>query len=148
MRKADKLIGSAFVIAGLLGASSLLAQGGPHGARNYDPKTVETVAGKVVSVENITPPHPGAGMGGGMGMHLNLQTDKETIPVHLGPAWFMQKQSPQIETGDAIVVTGSRVTFDGKPAIIAAEIRKGDKVIKLRDQNGVPLWAGRGQRGQ
>ena len=83
-----------------------------------------------------------------MGMHLNLQTDKETIPVHLGPAWFMQKQSPQIATGDAIVVTGSRVTFDGKPAIIAAEIKKGDKVIRLREQNGVPLWAGRGQRGQ
>jgi DNA/RNA endonuclease YhcR with UshA esterase domain len=84
----------------------------------------------------------------GMGIHLNLQTDKETIAVHLGPDWFMKKQSPQIETGDAIEVTGSRVTFDGKPAIIAAEIKKGNKVIKLRDQNGVPLWSGRGRQGQ
>jgi hypothetical protein len=30
----------------------------------------------------------------------------------------MKKQTPQIETGDKITVTGSRMMMDGKPAII------------------------------
>ena len=77
-----------------------------------------------------------------------LQTDKETIAVHLGPAWYIDKQTPKIETNDTITVTGSRVTIDGKPAIIAAQVKKGNEVLKLRDENGIPAWsrAGRGNQ--
>jgi hypothetical protein len=32
--------------------------------------------------------------------------------------------------------------FDGKPTIIAAEVKKGDGILKLRDKNGFPMWAG------
>jgi hypothetical protein len=32
--------------------------------------------------------------------------------------------------------------LDGKPALIAAEVKKGDEVMKLRDANGVPAWSG------
>lgn len=39
-------------------------------------------------------------------------------------------------------VTGSRVTFDGKPAIIAAEVKKGGETLKLRDEKGRPVWSG------
>ena len=46
------------------------------------------------------------------------------------------------EAGDLVVVKGSRVTFAGNPAIIAAEVKKGDAVLKLRDENGFPAWAG------
>jgi hypothetical protein len=41
-----------------------------------------------------------------------------------------------------VEVKGSRVTFEGKPAIIAAEVKKGDEVLKLRDENGFPMWSG------
>jgi hypothetical protein len=34
------------------------------------------------------------------------------------------------------------VTFEGKPAIIAAEIKKGDETLRLRDDAGVPAWSG------
>ena len=117
----------------LLGRTDLLAQ------RRFDPKTVETLSGTVVSVDRQA-----AGRNANRGIHLTLQTEKETISVHLGPAWFMDKQKPRIDSGDKIGVTGSRVTFDGRPAIVAAEIRKGDEVLKLRDQTGVPVWSGRG----
>lgn len=43
---------------------------------------------------------------------------------------------------DTIAMTGSRVMMDAKPAIIAAQIKKGDEVLKLRDENGVPAWSG------
>ncbi len=39
---------------------------------------------------------------------------------------------------------GSKITFDGAPAIIAAEIKMVDTVLKLRDDNGFPVWAGTG----
>jgi hypothetical protein len=44
--------------------------------------------------------------------------------------------------GDKIEVKGSRVTISGKPAIIAAEVKKGDTILVLRDSAGIPAWAG------
>ena len=108
-------------------------------SRMYNPQTVETLTGDVVSVESI----PGRGGGRSYGVHLTLKTDKETIPVHLGPSWYIDKQNIKIEPKDKVKVTGSRVSFEGKPTIIAAEVKKGDKVLKLRDQAGIPMWAGR-----
>jgi len=106
-------------------------------ARLYDGKTVETVKGEVVSVQTFTP-----GKGMGYGVHLQLKTDKETLPVHLGPAWYIENQDTRIEAKDVVEVRGSRVTFEGKPALIAAEVKKGDETLRLRDQDGYPAWAG------
>jgi hypothetical protein len=47
-----------------------------------------------------------------------------------------------IEPKDLVEVTGSRLTFQGKPALIAAEVRKGEEMLKLRDDSGYPVWAG------
>ena len=38
-----------------------------------------------------------------------------------------------IAPGDKVEVTGSRITYEGKPTIIAAEVKKGGQVLKLRD---------------
>jgi hypothetical protein len=110
--------------------------GGQYG-RLYDTKTVETISGEVTRVQEMTPYR-----GMGRGVHLMLKTDKETISVHLGPAWYIERQDTKIATGDKIEVNGSRITYEGKPAIIAAEIHKGDEVLMLRDANGIPMWAG------
>lgn len=110
--------------------------GGQYG-RLYDPKTVETVSGEVTAVEELTP-----FKGMGRGVHLMLKTDTETISVHLGPAWYLERQDTKIAPGDKIEVKGSRITYLGKPALIAAEIHKGDGVLVLRDANGNPMWAG------
>jgi len=106
-------------------------------ARLYDAKTLETVKGEVVSVQTFTP-----GKGMGYGVHLELKTDKETLPVHLGPAWYIENQDTKIEAKDVVEARGSRVTFEGKPALIAAEVKKGDETLRLRDQDGYPAWAG------
>ena len=60
----------------------------------------------------------------------------------------MEKQTPHIKGNDTIIVTGSRVTFDGKPAIIAAEVKKGNEILNLRDENGIPAWKGAGRGNQ
>jgi hypothetical protein len=64
------------------------------------------------------------------------------MSVHLGPAFYLENQDVKIEPKDKVEVKGSRVTFGGKPAIIAAEVKKGDEVLKLRDENGFPMWSG------
>jgi len=110
---------------------------GSNYQRMYNPATVETISGTVVSVDKITPTR-----GMYYGIHLKLKTDKETIDVHLGPGWYIERLDTKIVQGDYIEVSGSRVMFAGNPAIIAAEVKKGGAVLKLRDENGFPLWAG------
>jgi hypothetical protein len=105
--------------------------------RMYDPKAMETISGEVISVDRIT---PAKGMSGGV--HMNVKTDKETISVHLGPSWYLENQDVKIEAKDKVEVKGSRISFGGKPAIIAAEVKKGDEVLKLRDDAGFPVWSG------
>ncbi len=103
----------------------------------YDLKTVETISGEVVSVEKITPRK-----GMSYGIHLMVKTDRENISVHLGPGWYIENQDVTIEPNDIVKIKGSRITFNGKPAIIAAEVNKGDDILKLRDESGFPAWSG------
>jgi hypothetical protein len=112
---------------------------GPRSSYNkmYDPKTVETISGEVISVERITP-----GKGMSAGLHINVKTDKETISVHLGPSWYLENQDITIEAKDKVEVKGSRITFGGKPAIIVAEVKKNDDVLRLRGDDGFPVWSG------
>ncbi|MEM4408186.1 MAG: hypothetical protein QXI19_05520, partial [Candidatus Caldarchaeum sp.] len=58
------------------------------------------------------------------------------------PGWFIENQDVRIEPQDKVSVTGSRINFEGKPAIIAREVRRGDEVLMLRSETGFPLWAG------
>jgi hypothetical protein len=114
--------------------------GDPY-SRMYNPKTVETLSGEVVSVEKFAP-----GRQISYGVHFTLKTAKETVPVHLGPSWYLEKQGVVFAPGDKVEVTGSRITYQGQPTIIAAEVKKGGQVLKLRDAAGVPAWAGQGRR--
>ena len=114
---------------GLLGIHNTLAQS------DYDAKTVETIADKVLSIEKTTPAKRR-----GYWIDVMLQTEKQTIAVQLGQAWYIDKQTPRIEANDTITVTGSRVTLDGRSAVVAADITKGNELLKLRDDNGMPVW--------
>lgn len=105
--------------------------------RMYDTKTVETISGEIVNVDRIT---PNKGMVGGV--HMNVKTDKETISVHLGPSFYIENQDIKLEAKDKVEVKGSRITFGAKPALIAMEVKKGDEVLKLRDDSGFPVWSG------
>ena len=147
--RTKRLIGLAVVVSMLFIVSVAFAQPwkgyrgsggwgmGTQYQRMYNPATVETISGTVESVDKVTPMK-----GMHYGIHLLLKTDKETIPVHLGPGWYIERLDTKIEKGDKIEVKGSRITFQGKPAIIASEVKKGDNILKLRDDNGVPAWSG------
>jgi len=119
--------------AGPTPAQPLADGSGP--ARLYNPQTVEVLNGQVVKVEKVTPKRKGAQEFKG----FMLQTEKENILVFLGPSRFIDKMPYQPAVGDPVSVKGSRVTFRGRPLIIAAEVRKGAQVMQLRDDAGRPL---------
>ena len=151
MKKFSRFISLIGILTLVLAATAAWAQpgmgpGGGQGrgwgagdpySRMYNPKTVETLSGEVVRVDKFTP-----GKRMSYGVHFTVKTEKETIPVHLGPSWHMEKQAVTIANGDKVEVSGSRIMYQGQPAIIAAEVKKGDQVLKLRDASGVPAWAG------
>lgn len=149
MKKSAGILIVAMSILGLIFATESLAQQGMRwrgsggwGAdtqygRLFDQKTMETIVGQVVTVEKITPTKDMS-----YGVHLLVKTDKETVSVHLGPGWFLENQDVKIEPKDTVEVKGSRVTLQGKPAIIAAEVKKGDETLHLRDEGGFPAWSG------
>jgi hypothetical protein len=139
---------SVLSVIGVLAMSESSAQRGPHWRGSggwgpgapymsfYDPKTLETIAGEVVSVDLVTPMK-----GMSQGVHLAVKTEKETLDVHLGPSWYLENQDVKLVPKDQVEVKGSRVTVAGKPALIAAEVKKGDGVLVLRDEKGFPAWS-------
>jgi hypothetical protein len=105
--------------------------------RMYNPQTVETISGEVVKVEKIKPMR-----GMSYGIHLVVKTGSGDMDVHLGPAWYIEKQDITVTAGDKVEVKGSKVEIGGTPVIIAAELKKEEDTLTLRDSAGVPLWSG------
>ncbi|HEY3358480.1 MAG TPA: DNA-binding protein [Polyangia bacterium] len=143
MRKLSATALAAFVVVTLLTSVTLAQHGGGWGplgqhGKLYDPKSVVTTHGSVTVVERFTP-LPGMGPG----IHMTVETKQGLVDVHLGPAWYVEQQAPKLAVGDRVAVTGSRITLDGKPTIIAAAVSKGGATLRLRDvDSGVPVWSG------
>lgn len=111
---------------------------GPNGAycRMWNAQEKTTIKGVVTKVDEVVPLR-----GMSKGVVLQVQIDGETMPVHLGPSWFIDRQEMTFAPKDEVEVTGSKITFDGKPAILAQTVTKGGATLTLRDENGMPLWA-------
>lgn len=73
---------------------------------------------------------------------LLLNTDTETVEIHLGPPAFLDDQKVEISEGDTLEVTGSRVTFGESHVVLARQIRTGNATWMLRDVAGRPRWSG------
>lgn len=138
----------------MLTASSALAGPGKWGGRGsggwgldtpyqrlYDPAKEETFSGEVVGLEQTTPMRRM-----NQGLALVVKTDQETLSVHLGPAWYLERLDTRISVGDKVQITGSRATVAGKPVVLASEVKKGEDTLVLRDDSGIPVWAGWGRR--
>lgn len=109
----------------------------------YDATKAETIKGEVVSVEQVTPRR---GMGPGIALKLN--SGDETLSVILGPQWYVERQDIKIVAGDEVEVAGVKTVRRGQDVFLAAEVKKGGDILKIRDEDGYPAWAGwrRGMR--
>jgi hypothetical protein len=129
MKTITKAIAMMVFAVGLAGIQNTLAQ------NDDDVRTVETFGGRVLSIEKTAPANRR-----GNWINVLLQTGKGTIAVQLGPDWYVDKQRPRIQPNDIIKVTGSRVMMDGRSMIVAADVTKGNELLRLREANGIPMW--------
>jgi hypothetical protein len=132
-----------FVTVGLGFGADAPARGARY-ARRYDPRTMESHQGEITKIERVA-----SGRRMFRGVHALLKTDRgDTLSIHLGPEWFIEEQEFALSPGDKVQVRGSRIILAGEPALIVAELTKDGKTLRLRDENGVPAWAGWRRRGR
>lgn len=111
-------------------------------ARMYNPNTVTTVKGGVLSLGTV-PPHS---QDAGTMRSAVLKTEPDDITVFLAPDWYLAEQKISLKAGDQLEVTGSKITLGGKLTILAGELKVGDKSAILRNNKGFPVWL-KGQPG-
>ena len=63
-----------------------------------------------------------------VGVQLVVKTEKETISGASGTGVVCGAPDVKIVKGDTVEIKGARINFNDKPAIIAAEIKKGEAV--------------------
>jgi DNA/RNA endonuclease YhcR with UshA esterase domain len=118
-----------FTVASMHGQNPL----GPMMMRDYDIKTEVTITGTVTKIARIRGMHT-------TGLHLFVTTENQTVEVHLGPADFVES-TLKFQEGDTVQVLGSSTKMMSRWVMFAREVKKGDKVLKLRNEDGVPLWS-------
>lgn len=132
------LIGTMLVGLAAMRANAQSGQGqlaGCPGCPKYDPKTEATINGVVQEVKEV--PGPGKGTG----THLIVKAGNDVYEVHVGPTWYLTQQKYAFTKGDQVEVVGSKVEYQGAPAIIARQIKKDGNTLTLRDGQGVPRWS-------
>ena len=147
MKKLSLMVGIlgllAFLMAPLSGAQQQVPPAAPaipaapKTDKFYNPQAAVTLTGKVVSVNR----HAVKKAGKPARVILVLQTAQGAVKVHLGPAAYFDQQALKLAPGDQVEVKGVRVNRPKASIFIAGEVRKGDQVLKLRDDaTGRPLW--------
>lgn len=95
----------------------------------FDPETIETVTGKIVRIEYNEQ------------IRLMLYTDaKKPVLVDVGPTGYFESQGKIMKRGDQVTVTGSMVTIEETPIMVATTIQEGNEELHLRDNDGYPVW--------
>jgi uncharacterized protein YdeI (BOF family) len=107
----------------------------PHPSYTYDLAKQQTMRGWVVETKDFQCPVTGT-----VGSHIVLKTETGNVEVHLAPASFMKQYEINIRKDDNVTIIGSRIMFDGKPALIAKSVAIGRETYNFRDPSGRPLW--------
>jgi hypothetical protein len=109
----------------------------PQASKLYNPQAVETLTGQVTAVNRQASKRAGKPDR----VTMVLQTNQGPVRVHLGPADYLDQQALKLAVGDQVQVKGVKLSRLKAPTLIAGEVRKGDQVLKLRDDaTGRPLW--------
>jgi hypothetical protein len=104
---------------------------GKGGAQNTGTSPVErqSITGTVLSLDH----------------EMILQTGEAEMAIELGPEWYRETQPYSPQPGDFIQVTG--FYENGAFQAVGIEDLASGRVLALRDENGRPMWSGRGRRG-
>lgn len=105
------------------------------GHAQYNPATVVNIQGTVQSVVRVSVPNQP-----GYIVHIVVRTPQGDIPVQLGPSLYIEQSGIGLQPMDQVTIIGSQVNINGAPNIIAAQVIKGNFILRLRNPQGEPLW--------
>jgi hypothetical protein len=105
------------------------------GRRTYIGNAFETINGEIIDVYEATSRN-----GYRSGLHLLVKTDENTFDVHLGPIWYLEQENFSFEPGDSLEIKGDLLTDSQMPTMIAIEVKKGNELLTLRDEDDFPMW--------
>lgn len=112
---------------------SLGKEGGRYGPE-YNAGEVKTIHGTIVSVGTFRPEGTTV-----EGLRLRVKTDDgKTVTVHAGPREYVERQNIGFHYGDEVTITGSTGKMGWRDVIVASQIKKGDKTLDLRTEEGKP----------
>ena len=137
MNKATRAVFVSLGLSLLLAAAATPEKAPAKGCCYYDPAAVETIKGSVTELKAAG--CPDCARGGGV--HLLVKAGAETLEVRLGPKEYLGEKNFEVKAGDEVEVTGSRLAGAEPPALVAREIRKGERRVELRQMDGTPRWA-------
>lgn len=121
--------------AAALLASATWAQAAHNMGPKYD-VTKETKIKGVVEEFREVPGEQGT-------LHLVVKTESQTVLVHVGPSDFLKEIDTSFNKGDQVAVIGAVLPgTSAEEEILAREITDGQNTSTLRDDKGVPVWAG------
>jgi hypothetical protein len=103
--------------------------------QTISPASAETHDGKIAEVIYLPGANPDTAM-----VELRLLSGSATIPVRLGPAGFLKQNQLNLKEGDAITVTGYRISTGDGDLLVATKINKQGKTVRLRDRWGRSGW--------
>ena len=119
--------------AGLL-ISAAWAQTASKTGPKYDVKNEVKIKGVVEEVRQVP--------GQFEGTHLVVKTDSKTVLVHVAPVDFLKEIDTSFSKGDQVEVVGCKAPDATEEEILAREITVGQNTTTLRDDKGIPVWAG------
>jgi DNA/RNA endonuclease YhcR with UshA esterase domain len=76
------------------------------------------------------------------GIRLVVKTDTKTVVVHVAPGDFLKEMETTFNKGDQVEVVGAKAPDAPEEEILAREITIGNNTLTLRDNKGIPIWAG------
>lgn len=126
------------IVALALGTSTAAVAGrkapAPSDTPRYDARAEYVVKATVTGVRTH------ASVLGYEDTHMMVHTSVGEMEVHVGPTAYLVKQGFQLQTGDEVVVTCSKVVYEDKPVLLAREVHRGKQSLKLRNTSGRPAW--------
>jgi DNA/RNA endonuclease YhcR with UshA esterase domain len=123
----------AAVVAGLL-LSAAWAQTASKTGPKYDVKNEVKIKGVIDEVRQVP--------GSFEGTYLVVKTESKTVVVRAAPADFLKEIETTFTKGEQVEVVGCRAPDTTEEEILAREITVGQNTTTLRDDKGVPVWAG------
>lgn len=119
-----------FVATAAAAATQKSASTGPK----YDPANEVKIKGVVDDIREVP--------GDFEGTHLVVKTDGGTVLVHVAPADFLKEIDTSFKKGDEVQVVGCKAPDTTENEVLAREITVGTNTTTLRDDKGIPVWAG------